>query len=222
MNPTKKIILDIYGGTGAWSKPYEESGQYIVNNITLPDYNMLKTRYEGKSVIFAGGKEKALKIPLANIYGILAAPPCTEFSFLTSCNRPVKMETGLKTVDAALELIRRVMLLKEAKLQFWALENPAARLKWFLGNPPLEFDPCDFGDPWTKRTCIWGLFNIPKKHHVQPGESTTTLNQGLLDYKAKMRKKLGVIKTHEGWDADNALNSMTPPHFARAFFKANR
>lgn len=37
--PKKKIILDLCGGTGAWSKPYAEKG-YDVRNITLPDYDV--------------------------------------------------------------------------------------------------------------------------------------------------------------------------------------
>ena len=34
-----KIILDLCGGTGAWSRPYKEAG-YDVRNITLPDYDV--------------------------------------------------------------------------------------------------------------------------------------------------------------------------------------
>lgn len=56
-----KIILDLCGGTGSWSKPYRDAG-YDVRLVTLPD-NDVRT-YE----------------PPAGVYGILAAPPCTEFS----------------------------------------------------------------------------------------------------------------------------------------------
>ena len=34
-----KIILDLCGGTGAWSKPYKDAG-YDVKLITLPKYNL--------------------------------------------------------------------------------------------------------------------------------------------------------------------------------------
>ena len=34
-----KIILDICGGTGAWSKPYKEAG-YDVRVITLPEFDV--------------------------------------------------------------------------------------------------------------------------------------------------------------------------------------
>jgi hypothetical protein len=34
-----KIILDLCGGTGAWSKPYKDAS-YTVINITLPEYDI--------------------------------------------------------------------------------------------------------------------------------------------------------------------------------------
>ncbi len=56
-----KIILDLCGGTGSWSKPYLDAG-YDVRLITLPDYDVRTYK------------------PPKNVYGILAAPPCTMFS----------------------------------------------------------------------------------------------------------------------------------------------
>lgn len=51
-----KIILDLCGGTGSWSKPYKDAG-YDVRVITLPDNDVLAYR------------------PPKDVYGILAAPP---------------------------------------------------------------------------------------------------------------------------------------------------
>ena len=57
-----KIILDLCGGTGSWSKPYKEAG-YDVRLITLPEYDVC-----------------TYAPPFENVYGILAATPCDEFS----------------------------------------------------------------------------------------------------------------------------------------------
>ena len=57
MKNSNKIILDLCGGTGSWSKSYRDNG-YDVRNITLPKYDV--RLYE----------------PPKNVYGILAAPPC--------------------------------------------------------------------------------------------------------------------------------------------------
>lgn len=37
-----KIILDLCGGTGSWSKPYRDAG-YDVKIITLPHYDLFDT-----------------------------------------------------------------------------------------------------------------------------------------------------------------------------------
>jgi len=37
----QKVILDLCGGTGAWSKPYKEAG-YEVIVLTLPKYDVTK------------------------------------------------------------------------------------------------------------------------------------------------------------------------------------
>ena len=52
-----RIILDLCGGTGSWSKPYKDAG-YDVRVITLP-VNDIATYH-----------------PPEGVYGVLAAPPC--------------------------------------------------------------------------------------------------------------------------------------------------
>jgi len=56
MKNSDKIILDLCGGTGAWSKPYKDAG-YDVRVITLPNDDVLNYT------------------PPKGVYGILAAPP---------------------------------------------------------------------------------------------------------------------------------------------------
>jgi len=34
-----KTILDLCGGTGAWSKPYKDAGYHVIN-VTLPEYDV--------------------------------------------------------------------------------------------------------------------------------------------------------------------------------------
>ena len=66
---SNKIILDLCGGTGSWSRPWKEAG-YDVRVITLPKYDV--RTYE----------------PPGEVFGILAAPPCTEFSVLNCIAAP--------------------------------------------------------------------------------------------------------------------------------------
>ena len=150
-----KIILDLCGGTGSWSKPYEDAG-YDVRLITLPEYDLFT--YD----------------PPDGVYGILAAPTCTNFSLArTNAKEPRDLEGAMKLVLRCLQIIWTVQYQLPSKnskvtnLKFWALENPRGFLKYFLGNPPLEFNPYDYGDPYKKRTHLWGYFNAPTKAPVE-------------------------------------------------------
>ncbi|MCK4817511.1 hypothetical protein KA005_17205, partial [bacterium] len=69
---------------------------------------------------------------------------------------------ALSIVDACMRVI------KISDPVFWALENPVGRLVHYLGKPKMYFDPCDYGDPYTKKTCLWGKFNEPAINRVDP------------------------------------------------------
>jgi len=206
-----KIILDLCGGTGAWSKDYEEAG-YIVINVTLPFYDVLKTEIRGEYIIFQGGIEKPLKVRISDIYGILASPVCTMFSLArTRAKTPRDLKEGMKLVIGCLNIIWECRY--DHKLAFWCLENPMGYLRQFLGKPAFTFDPCDFGDPYTKKTDLWGYFNIPKKNPVEPIFVTDS----------KCKKRYSQIHFSAGnSQKSKMLRSITPPGFAKAFFEANK
>lgn len=182
MDNSKKIILDLCGGTGSWSRPYKESG-YDVRVIDLPS------------------DVRLMELPKEQIYGILAAPPCTMFCRMRMVRgRPTDKQfiAALSVVDACL----RIIAIKKPK--FWALENPQGYLKNWLGEPQLKFNPCDYGDPWTKRTWIWGNFNALEKMPVNP--TRQWIDDG----------------SNNGIAKRGAARSITPAGFAQAFFKANK
>ena len=113
--------------------------------------------------------------PPSDTYGILAAPPCTMFSIARNdktAQHPRDLREGMKTVLACLQIIWEVLYepyrICDNPLKFWALENPNGYLKRFLGKPALDFHPCDYGDPYTKRTLLWGMFSEPKQYPVEP------------------------------------------------------
>jgi hypothetical protein len=205
-----KIILDLCGGTGSWSKPYREAG-YDVRLITLPDYNILRWR-EYPDV--AG---------LANagiIYGVLAAPPCTVFSKaawnIKKADR--RFSDGMATVRACMDLIWTIQE-SGAPLAFWALENPMGYLYNFLGRPPFYFQPWQFGETSflaTKRTAIWGYFN-------QPAKTVLTRSIPFINSHTSKREVVYKERENKGWyKASAAERAITPQGFARAFYKANQ
>jgi hypothetical protein len=182
-----KIILDLCVGTGSWSNPYKEAG-YDVRLITLPDHNVLT--YE----------------PPENVYGILAAPPCTEFSL---AKRDAKRD-----FFGAIEIVRACMNIiwncrAQGKLKWWALENPVGFMRQFLGHPHYTFKHWEYKEPVIKPTDIWGYFNLPKplvkslpNNITQRSPSGKTISIKYSNNNAEKR-------------------AITPPGFAQAFFKAN-
>lgn len=200
-----KIILDLCGGTGSWSKPYAEAG-YDVRIITLPEFDVREYN------------------PPQNVYGVLAAPPCTEFSVLNCKAEPRERDeaAGLEVVTACLRIIAA------CRPKWWAMENPRGHLRKYMGKPKLTFQPWHYGEPWTKTTDIWGEFNIPQKAYerwedvpklplyTRPGRGKP--NFAYLHKSAW--KNIPQLAYHEpGTDAE--FRAMTPPGFARAFFAAN-
>ena len=91
----EKVILDLCGGSGSWSKPYKDNG-YDVEVLTLPHYDVTKVdfgthamHFELQTVHYKDTKTVLYK----DVYGILAAPPCTEFS-VAKGNAPRDFEGG--------------------------------------------------------------------------------------------------------------------------------
>lgn len=168
-----RTILDLCGGSGAWSRPYAEAG-YRVVVVDLPT-------------------DVRTYVPPAEVWGILSAPPCTQFSMARNGHPdlPRDFVEGMSCVNACMRIVL------QSKPRWWCLENPAGHLGSFLGTPRDTFEPYHFGDAWTKRTCLWGDFEIPRRGpYVDPIGSAMSRSTA-------------------------AERAITPPGFARAFFEAN-
>lgn len=188
------VILSLCDYTGNWSAPYAEAG-YDVRRVDLQ---------HGQDVRLL----EHLRLP---VHGILAAPPCTAFSKAGAWKWKEKgtagLLEGLALVDACL---RAVAIYRPV---WWALENPAGRLRRWLGKPAWSFQPCNFGDPWTKRTFLWGCFTPPTPlFSEQARQAVEPLAlpgaPGSNDYTTRLNSK-------------DVRRSATPPGFAKAFFECN-
>lgn len=235
MDNSKKIILDLCGGTGSWSKPYRDAG-YDVKVITLPQWDVnLAGRLNNELVFYSPDKKTHMEVNRDEVYGILAAPPCTMFSDArTNAKTPRDLREGMKTVLGCMAIVYMCQYAtksdqqKKSPLAFWALENPwYGRLKWFIGNPVFTFDPWEFGDQYKKRTALWGYFNFPKKSHIQVSDVMS--EDQILKHKTNSQKlpefdKLSSKDIHPeafGKYDRQARRAITPPGFAKAFMEAN-
>tara|TARA_R100000808_G_scaffold1505_1_gene6794 strand:- start:8828 stop:9412 length:585 start_codon:yes stop_codon:yes gene_type:complete len=193
-----KTILHLCADIGSDSKPYLDNG-----------YNVIRV-----------GKEIGVEnfTPPEDVYGIIANPPCTEFSFArTNSIKERDLEKGMFLVKECLRIIWECQYkipyktAKKTTLNFWMLENPFGFLRRFLGHPTLVYQPYEYGDNYKKKTCVWGFFNIPKKSPIEctmPKFDKLKSNQ--IHYKGN--EKL----------TRQERRSISSPGFCQAFFEANR
>jgi hypothetical protein len=198
---SKKIILDLCGGTGAWSKPYADSG-YDVRVITLPEYDVCD--YE---------------VP-ENVHGILAAPPCTEFS-LAKGNGHRDFHKAMKIVKACLEAVWIARC--DGELKWWCLENPTGILRQFLGVPKYTFEQWMFGELLVKKTDLWGYFTMPKQVIKQKPELLMMIRYPNGKTNSRCWSKPDCPMEYEEMKLSRQdKRAITPPGFSRAFFEVNQ
>jgi hypothetical protein len=201
-----KIILHLCADIGSDSKPYRDAGydvRCIGKDIGVENYH-----------------------PPENVYGIIANPVCTEFSIARGFHKKGDYEEGMKLVLECQRIIR-----KASGLKFWVIENPASgMLKSFIGNARMTYEPWHFGSPWTKKTALWGQFNIPEKKYakwedvpkipelyVRPGRPKPSM--AFLHKSAK--KHIREFDCFEVED-DMSFRSLCSQNFAKAFFEVNQ
>ena len=193
-----KIILHLCADIGSDSLPYKKNGydvRMIGKKIGVENYH-----------------------PPKNVYGIIANPPCTEFSFAkTNSKNPRDLKKGMFLAKHCLRIIWECQYqipyptAKKTNLNFWMLENPFGFLRRFLGHPVLVYQPYEYGDNYKKKTCVWGFFNIPKKN---PIECTMP--------------KFDKLKTKQiHYEGNEHLTrqerrSISSPKFVQAFYNANK
>ena len=151
------LILDLCGGSGAWSKPYAEAG-YLVEIID-PAHD--------------SGDVRLLTRIAARVHGVLCAPPCTVFSYAR--NRYPATEAELLAALSVVDACHRIVMVQ--KPSWWALENPRNLLRKYLGPARLEFYQWEYGDAGHKPTCIWGDFVPPPKQPTPRTKPSTFRTQ---------------------------------------------
>ncbi len=187
-----KVIISLFDYSGNWPSFYKANGYDVYSLDIKNDIDILTL----------------VRTDLPNnVYGILAAPPCTDFSgsgaqYWKTKDADGRTEASLSLVDKTLEIVSWY-----PEIRFWALENPVGRLSTLrpqIGKP-WYFQPHWFGDPYTKKTGLWGNFNkdLPR-NDVVPDPNNWIMKLGGKSERTK------------------ELRSMTPLGFAKAFYEANK
>ena len=203
----KKIILHLCADIGSDSRFYQLDDDY---QVILVGIDIGVENY----------------IPPNNVYGVIANPVCTELSIARGFDKENDIDKGMILVNHCLRII------DQCKPTFWMLENPATgKLKSVIGKPKLTYQPWEYGSPWTKKTALWGEFNLPEPTYSSwedvPKNDKLYIRPG--------RKKPGLVYLHKSavnlipefqWARDRIkcdadLRSMCPQGFAKAFYEAN-
>ena len=221
-------ILDLCGGTGAWSRPWQDAGFNVVV-VTLPKYDVQWKGFGNYAMEFFRQDvhwRESRTVLYEDVYGILAAPPCTEFSVAKN-GQSRDLGKVMELVQACLRIIWETQ--KHTKLAFWALENPRGLLRRFLGRPYYTFEQWQYGEQTVKPTDVWGWFNKPAPTvKVKPECPTTRFpngranarDWGKVNYPNEYSEYMNKL---DGYDAKRAAaRAITPAGFAEAFYKANK
>ena len=203
-----KTVLSLFDFSGNWSKPYAEAGANVIQIDLKLGIDVMDIIREWLDENILSGYE--------SVDGILAAPPCTDFAVSGAQYFAAKDADG--RTAKSLELVRQVLRCVEyLKPDWWAMENPVGRLNTLLPElaeyGPWYFQPCDYGDAYTKKTGLWGRFTPPLPLFIGGDRSVNPIracSQG------------SWIQTLGGKsERTKQLRSMTPMGFAYAFFRAN-
>ena len=201
-----KTILHLCADTGSDTQPYREAGYNVIlvgSEIGVENYT-----------------------PPSDVHGIIANPPCTEFSTARKDGKARNPNEGFTLVWECLRIIH------EANPKWYVIENPARGvLKNYLGDPTYQYEPWWFGSPWTKKTALWGKFNIPKRV-FDKWEDVPKID-GLYIRPNRPKPSLAFMhKSHKRFirefdcfpdvDSDMEFRSLCSQKFAKAFFEVNK
>jgi len=156
----RKVCLDLFAGLGGFSQAFEGSDEWDVVTVELeeefgPDLCADILELSPDDLLEAIGLDRGE----IDILVILASPPCTYFSTAGNHDawnfdehRPIT-EEARKAVTLVYHTLGLIHALDP---DYWFLENPQGRLRWFLGRPTGKVTYCQYGRPYMKRTDLWG------------------------------------------------------------------
>jgi hypothetical protein len=223
---TRPLVVSLYDLSGNWARPWSATHDVILVDHQHPggisevpgvdDWRTPMTAVGMDSREFV--RAWPMRWQGRKVDCVLAAPPCTVFCLpgarlWRTWDQDGTTECQLDLVTAVLRFVRKV------QPRVWALENPPGRL-WNqkgrgllqdeMGPPTYRFQPYFHGDPWTKKTYLWGSFRPPEQHPVEPQAYPEHLPPGRRDRTSRMSSS---------W---RRARAQTPKGFSRDFYEANK
>lgn len=192
------IMISCFDYSTIMAKPWAEAGYtcYCIDLQHKPG------EIKEGNIIKVGCDLRDWLPPKGNIVFAAFFPPCTDLA--TSGARWFKQK-GLMRRVKAMELVAISEQIAEWCNAPYFIENPVGVLNTHWRKPDYMFHPYEYGDPYTKKTCLWtgNGFVMPDKNPVEPVEGSK------------------ILRLPPSEDRQN-LRSETPKGFANAVFRCNQ
>lgn len=142
----KKLCIDICSGLGGFSQAFKEDPTWEVVTVDIEKKFRPSIVADVRFLPFRS---------LIRPEMMFMSPPCERFSKGNRMFPKKGIRAALEIVGACLEAV------VDLRPVSWVLENPKARLRWFLGRGTAEINLSDWGREDLKPTELWGRFVLP-------------------------------------------------------------
>lgn len=199
----KDVAIFLCDRSGVMAAPWAGAGYECV--CVDVQHSIRRPRQEGR-ILYQWGDVRTW-VPHENVAGriafMAAFPPCTHVA--NSGARDFRTK-GTALLRDSLELFSSCYSACRWSGAPFMIENPIGKFSDHMAQPDHMFQPWEFGDLWSKRTCLWtgGGFVMPVPLHIEPPPGVT--------------EKIWRMSPS---DDRSDLRGETPPGFARAVFAAN-
>lgn len=197
------FVISLCDLTGNMVRPWAEAGfECLCVDV---QHSIRKPKKVG-NILFVWGDVRTWCPPAAvsnNIRMVFAFPPCTHVAVSGARDFRIK---GTALLRDSLELFSACEHAARWSGAPYMIENPVGKFSDHMSKPDHMFQPWQYGDLWTKKTCLWtgGGFVMPPPLYDKPPAGVEPL----------------VWKMPPGPERANR-RSETPMGFARAVFNAN-
>lgn len=199
----KNVVISLYDRTGIMVEPWADAGYEC---WCIDTQHSIRKKKRNGNIIYQWGDARTWVPPdeIRNrIYILFAFPPCTHTTVAGARDFRIK---GTAMLRDSLEMFSAAEHAAKWCGAPYMIENPVGKFSDHMGRPDYYFQPWQYGDMWTKKTCLW------------------TGNGFVMPWPIIKLKPAGVEQkiwkmTPSPERAD--LRSETPPGFADAVYIAN-
>jgi len=200
----KNVVISLCDRTGNMVKPWADAGYECWCIDT--QHSIRKQRRDG-NIIYQWGDARTWCPPseiAPRICIVFAFPPCTHVAVSGARDFRIK---GTAMLRDSLEIFAACEHAAKWAGVPYMIENPVGKFSDHMGKPDHTFQPWQYGDNYTKKTCLW------------TGNGFVMPEPSVKDQPLDVVQSIWLMPP----SAERAdLRSVTPMGFAKAVFNSNR